>query len=160
MSHADLIARLEALTGPSVWLDCDIHAALVAQIPKGFVRGSSSGSYLMAHASRGRTWSEKVPAYTASLDAAVALVERLKHLHGRKIICTFNAGAQIMGNDADYDPRSLPDNSQTAGWMAHVAFYKPGSSETYGPDGYTHAATPAIALLIATLKALDHSNDR
>lgn len=73
----ELIERLEKATGPNVYLDCDIHAALVAQIPKGYTRGSASGAYLMAHGKGGRTWSEKVPAYTASIDAALSLVEMM-----------------------------------------------------------------------------------
>lgn len=79
-SLADLLARVEAATTENpkllVGLACDIHAELVAAIPKGYERGSSSGRYLMAHGRGGRTWSEEVPGYCSSIDAALALAER------------------------------------------------------------------------------------
>lgn len=139
MSHADLIARMEKLTGPDRLIDQDIYCEL------GLATADENG-ILIAY---------RAPDYSASIDAAVALINQIKHLHGRKVICMFAAGGQITGDDADYDPRSLPDNSQTVGWMAHVAFYEPtGGSKTYGPERYSHATNPAIALLIALLRAL------
>jgi hypothetical protein len=76
----ELIARVEAATGLDaralVGVDCDIHAAFVAKIPKGYVRGSASGSYIIAHHRSGTVWTEKVPPYTSSLDAIVGLIDR------------------------------------------------------------------------------------
>ena len=77
-----LLERLEMATGDSKpfqldMLACDLHAALVAQIPKGFARGSASGRYLIAHAGKGGVWAEEVPPYLTSIDAAVALIGRV-----------------------------------------------------------------------------------
>jgi hypothetical protein len=71
-----LLARVEQASGPNTHLDCDLHAALAAQIPKGYARGSASGSYIIAHHKKGGIWTEKVPPYTASIDAIVELIER------------------------------------------------------------------------------------
>lgn len=79
MSYAEIIEQLENADITNVramaFLNCDIHAAFTV-IPKGYVRGSSSGRYLIAHGSNGRTWSDNVPDYCSSVDAAIALLEK------------------------------------------------------------------------------------
>lgn len=132
---SELIASVEKLTGEdqrlSTYANCDIHALLVAKIPKGYTRGSSSGPYLMAHGRGGKTWRESVPNYLGSHDAAVALKDQV--LPGWE----WQAGDDaILGR--------------------YAAVYR---SSSVGGAGFCEedivaAATTAIALVLATLKAL------
>lgn len=100
------------------------------------------------------------PAITSSIDASVALAEGISHEHGRKLICFFCAGGQLLPHNADetdpdYHPLAKIDNSVTVGWLSHVAFFKPGgASETYGPDRYERGANASLAILAALLSAL------
>lgn len=99
--HTELIARLEALTGPDRKVDAEIGVILHIHPP---------GGGWLSHE------------YTGSIDAAVALCERV--LPGwRYIICPIFAEVK--------------------------------HPEKMMLDRYGHGANPAIALLIATLKALD-----
>lgn len=152
----NLIERCEKATGPDRELDHRIHGAL------GIVNADGYGAYpsyeAWVAASIANRWN--APAYTASIDAAVALAEGLSHRHGMKLICFFCAGAQLMPynadeTDPDYHPLAKIDNSVTVGWMSHVAFYKPyGGSVTYGPDTYSHGSNAPLAIILATLRAL------
>lgn len=120
----EIIERLERLGGEvdetrRAWLaqnlSCDIHAELLNPIPKGYHRISSSGRYLMASNRRGMSWSESVPDYTASLDAAVALVEKV--LPGWRICLEFTKGiaddVYLLG--PEYDSRTGEGASPAVG---------------------------------------------
>jgi hypothetical protein len=151
----DLIERLEKLGGEvdetrRAWLaqnlSCDIHAELLNPIPKGYHRISSSGRYLMASNRRGMSWSESVPDYIASLDAAVALVEKML------------PGWVIAGlSNGTLDPK-YRDVRLYTGWRASLG--RIGAEitpETVGGQDFATgtAPTPAIALLLALLRALE-----
>lgn len=84
---------------------------------------------------RGMSWSESVPGYTASLDAAVALVEKM--LPGWNFTV---ASTKVPG-----DARPWADVASPA-WIA-------GENDAEQGEGY--GATPAIALLIALFRALE-----
>lgn len=117
MSHADLIARLEKLEGP----DCEVDTAIMEIADPSFV-----GS-LLRHADP----------FTASLDAAVALVERvLRPLHP----------CMTVNLRGFFDTASHP-----GWWRAEITW---PSYERVG-----HAPSPAIALLIAALKALQEKHN-
>lgn len=113
-----LIERLEKLEGPDRELDLVLAQTLVPDV------------IVLQHDPDTRT---NVPhtywEYTASLDAAVALVERLGLQWLRKSLNTMTVFR-------------MPSDDKT--WATHF-------EET--------GATPAIALLIATLKALEQQND-
>ncbi len=130
MSHAELIARLEALTGSDREAD-EAIARLTGWSPTGGIPATGAPSHWYSTAFG-------MPAYTASLDAAVALVERV-----------------------------LPEWEWQAGDDAHFgkygAVYQSRSEGGAGlsDDDMVSAATPPIGLLIATLRALqESSNDR
>ena len=109
--HDDLIERLEKATGP----DREIDTAIEELFDPSF-RDST-----LRQATR----------YTASLDAAVALVEKM--LPGWA--CGFDAGSKT--SIAFVDPHDFADRFLGARYTAQ-------------------AATPAIALLIALLRALSN----
>ncbi len=104
--HSDLIAKLEALDGPSREVDGEIATDV-----DGF--------------------DHLVPKYTASLDATVALVERA--LPGS----SWEARRTGFGN------------GQASVWYP---MEQPRPGTTIRAD---HKSSPAIALLIAALKALE-----
>lgn len=148
----ELIERLEKATGPDRELDYEIGLA-TKDIPLHwrFSEGNILSSFDLVRNSECN--------YTASLDAAVALAERVHHAHGRKLICFFCAGGQLTpenadAESADYHPLAKIDNSVTVGWMSHVAFMKNGSGESFGPDRYSHGKTAPIAVCLALLRAL------
>lgn len=141
----ELLERVKAATGPDLDIDLDLARAYWPEAV------DHNKHYPDLDVSR--------EAFTASIDSAVALAERIPALHGRKLICFFCAGAQLLPHNADetdpdFHPRAKLDNSVTAGWMAYVAFYKPGSSETDGPAHYQHHLTAPLAILAALLEAL------
>jgi hypothetical protein len=116
VSYADLIERLEKLEGPDSKANVEIHRAC-------------GQPFVMEYWSESDTTPSEnlsmVPRYTASLDAAVALVGRV-----------------------------LP------GWQWRVSAYQGEVFQRdpeFGQDAFH--ATPAIALLIATLKALEQQHD-
>lgn len=126
-----LIERLEKLKGPSRDLDWRIEKELVRA-------GSFPETALWPPFMVGSKFEKTIPAYTASLDAAVALVERV--LPGwtgivdfggpTKCTATLVGPLREIGEDFDGAPVEIRDDA--------------------GGEG----STPAIALLIATLKAL------
>ncbi|MBP0440641.1 hypothetical protein [Tianweitania sediminis] len=151
-----LIERLAALTGPDRAVDLEILA-----------RVGQSGEWSeddIAYALTDIEGTTMPPAYTASIDAAVALCESVIALQGRKVICFFCAGGQLTPYNAieglpDYHPLAKIDNGVTVGWMAHVAFYNADGSAT-GPERYSHGRTAAIAVCIALLRALQSQEPR
>lgn len=152
---SDIVRRLEESGGPDRDIDADIYiefnipAERVGRLDR---RGGCVGWWPKDAPYESAV---DVPRYTASLDAAIALVERMEHAYGRKIIC-FHAAGQLMAGDMDYDPRARPDNSVTVGWCAHVAFFDSrDANSTFGPDRYSYARTPALAVLTALFRALE-----
>lgn len=167
-----LIERLENADGPSRELDraiqCGVggwhritpshtrnkHGAFIS--PADWIGANSDGSPIL-DSLHGTTMHRDVPAVTASIDSAVALAERVVAMEGRKLICFFCAGGQLTPYNADetspdYHPKAKIDNSVTAGWMAHVAFYN--SDGATGHDDYSHGRTAPLAICLATLRAL------
>lgn len=130
MSYADLIERLEKLEGP----DQDVDAEIAVRV-LGFIKTNRMAKWPgeqpiweFTDPVRNTTgsWSAMVRGYTASLDAAVALVERV--LPGWKWRVSANQG-EVFQRDPEC-----------------------------GQDAFH--ATPAIALLIATLKALSQETSK
>lgn len=165
--YTDIIARLEKAEGPDRELDSEINVLLrimpesgpdwIANFP--VWRSRLDGRIEVVHedGTGGVHWEPKL--FTASLDAAIGLVERQIATEGRKLICFFCAGGQLTPFNADkhspdYHPLAKIDNSVTVGWMAHVAFYC-ADGGTSGPESYSHGRTAPIAILIALFRALE-----
>ena len=133
MTRADLIAALEKAEGPSRELDGDIAemcgvvpAELEAMGVKRSIARRGRGSW---YGAEGAFW--HAPAYTASLDAALTLVP--------------NGWVFTLSTD---DNASFP-NAAAHARCANV----PWASAYVNRVSDAHAATPAIALCIAALKA-------
>ncbi len=132
--HSDLIAKLEALDGPSREVD-----ALIATTIGGFVyekRGRDQKAWYYPSDGGWRrqlysSFADKLPAYTASLDAASAIVER------------------VLPGWSWEARRSGFGNGQASVWNP---MEQPRPGTTIRAD---HKSSPAIALLIAALKALE-----
>lgn len=125
VSYADLIERLEKL-GPSSEVNADILEATGGCAHREteyycIEDGNDYDSGFTCKRCGKDTYGQKVPSYTASIETAVALVERV--LPGWKWRVSANQG-EVFQRDPEC-----------------------------GQDAFH--ATPAIALLIATLKALD-----
>jgi len=122
--HTDLIARLEALTGPDREVDWDIGLNVGGM--KSVRTFGMAGNWFDRCVDE-TSLSVSMPDYTASIDAAVALCERVLPLMTKIVINTYSGGeyhhAEIESDFGDFNGRNSPN--------------------------------PAIALLIATLKALD-----
>lgn len=112
--HSDLIAKLEALDGPSREVDLELTTKFFG------------GREADLHRAHGLHCYD----FTSSLDAAIALVERM--LPGWLIAS--------LGQD---------DGKK---WHAEL---RQGYRTSYSTVALAGAPTPAIALLIATLKALE-----
>lgn len=127
-SLSDLLARVEAATGPDRELD-DSLALASGWHPPGV------DPRLFSNPDTHRLYAHHAPAFTASLDAALALCERV--LPGWRWTL-----------DSESNREGVPRG-------------KPGASvyiDQYDPDAPFHSAeapTPALALLAAMLKALD-----
>lgn len=115
--HADLIRRLEEATGPSKELDREIA---LASYP------NEAGIWIDCD-------------YTASLDAAVALVPE-----GWTWTVTSKKGRAIAHMCADYD-----DDDAPVIWSRRPLGRRPTQAEREA----CYVATPALALVIAALKA-------
>ncbi len=124
--HSDLIAKLEALDGPSREVDRDIATHFGDPWDYGVSwRGWGIGQ-------DGRPIEKPVAfPYTASLDAAIALVGR------------------VLPGWSWEARRSGFGNGQASVWNP---MEQPRPGKTIRAD---HKSSPAIALLIATLKALE-----
>lgn len=138
MSHADLIARLEAAPGPRLELDGMVWCAV-----NGYEYVQWDGAGCAYTDPNAPNWDQGIKhaqasvvrPYTASLDAAVGLVERV--LPG----WFWRVGRTSL----------FPK-----GW-AYISKTHPShcDREDEASCANGRAATPAIALLIATLKALE-----
>ena len=159
MTVSDLIERVTKATGADRELDADIVRTLCPGATVGtYIVGDDADVVFHAQAI-GIPDKAVCPALTSSVDAALSLAEGIRHAFGRKIICMFHAGGQLSAGDMDYDPRALPDNSVTVGWSAHVAFYTDRHlNRTHAPDGYSFGRNPALAIVLATLRAIRSSS--
>lgn len=119
MTRAELVERLEAATGPERIYDHYLFFALEPHLYDEAGRRGLLGDHI-------------VPAYTASIDAAVALVERV--LPGWSWECRAS-GTGDKGQAAVWNPTKRPGRND--------------EQRAY------NCATPAIALCIAALKALE-----
>lgn len=143
--HSDLIAKLEALDGPSRDVD-----ALIATTIGGFVyekRGRDQKAWFYPADGGWRRqlngiFADKLPAYTASLDAAIAIAGRV--LPGweyqRKVTST---GIFIQMVGPEYVRFEFMGSRNP-----HMGASSPVSARNFYRGD-------AIALLIATLKALE-----
>lgn len=157
----DLIERVEKLKGGDRALDADIVRTLCPGATVGTYIQDDDGDVVFHAQALGIENKAVCPAFTKSVDAALALAEGIRHAYGRKIICMFHACGQLSAGDMDYDPRARPDNSVTVGWGAHVAFYTNGAlNETSGYERYWYGDTPALAILLALLRALNQSEGK
>lgn len=162
-----IIERLQNATGPDREIDAQIWLATTPGATRNSLEVKSSKNlwppYTIDETRDAGGRLIIVPAVTASVDAAIALAERIVALEGRKLICFFCAGGQLTPYNADqgspdYHPKAKIDNSVTAGWMAHVAFYnKDGTS--VGCRDYCHGRTAALAICLATFRALQSKGE-
>lgn len=127
---SELIARVEGATGPNYALECDLFEAL--DVPKEWF-GSKVVSHFLRNGHFGFNTADgfmhldciKPPPYTASLDAALALAER--------VLPGWKWGVTGGGAPADallYEP-------VLGGWRHSIR---------------TEAPTPALALVLAVLR--------
>lgn len=136
----DLIAKLEAATGPDREADCEIWAiargldlewqgtTLVAG-DEGVIGWIDPGQHSRNfHTNRSATAPGSIPTYTASLDAIVALIER--KLPGKVGDLVHDARAAVSRDHA-----------------LHIRFWKPDTDGSY-------TTALALALCIALLSAL------
>lgn len=127
----DIISRLEKADGPSRELDADIaHIDGVPCQSRRDRNGKSKGRQWMVDSFGGvQTWAGNPPAYTASLDAAISLTEKMLP----------EAGWQGGGNLPEEDGRI-------------VAIFQLWFDD--GVGGMSTHKVPAIALLLALFTAL------
>lgn len=141
MSHEALIARLEALIGSDRELDAEIDVALFGgeTIWKtaNYTMESYPASRRPSATHIGGFANEHVPSYTASLDAAVALVERV-----------LPGWTYLLNNDGVRKDRACMADLFPPNWPLGKNYEA------------THRQMP-IAICIATLLALqENSNER
>lgn len=145
---SDLISRIEGATECNerrlAGLACDIHHRLLAPTPRGYMRGSASGRYLMFHKNRGHgTQSVTVPDYLGSLDAALALTERvLPGWFAIYLSAEFSGGADRT-------------------WSSVTGEYR--CTLARAKDSYVQveavASSLALALVLATLRSLEQKGE-
>lgn len=130
-----LLERVEKAEGPDREIDAEIWLALVPGTTRkqwSYIH-KASGKECFVDETRDATHALiNVPSYTASIDAAVALVEKL--LPGWRLMVTTPGGAYLMSSD-----------------------FEPAEEEWGEPKGFTCAAdakSPALALIAALLRAL------
>jgi len=101
-----LIDRLSKLDGPNRRLDHEIHILFfVADDKKDTVEWNHFGSYSWSP-SPDHVMIDKVPSYTASVDAAIALAERV--LPGWKWYAgNWNVHAAVLSPDRNNDQRAV-----------------------------------------------------
>ena len=143
--HAEIIKRLEGLTGPEREVDADIYIALhipAERVGKIDRLGGCVGWWPKDGPSESAI---DVTCYTASLDAAVALVERV--LPGAEIgLCDIHSDFRQPG-----EARHIAEVMHDLTWVTYDGFPEPN----YQTTGSGKANSRAIALLIALFRALD-----
>jgi len=151
MSHADLIEKLEKLEGPDREADCQIGVAVDGFVTeerpyKGVIycRLDPDGTFTCP----GQGADMLVPRYTASLDAAVALVERV--LPGCDICLQ-----DIRADFRDGEARHIAEVMHDLRWVMDEGFPEP----TYLTKGSGQSNSRPIALLIAALLALQENSN-
>lgn len=135
MTLSDLIARVEAATGPDRETDGMIWCAANDYQ---FLEWDGDGCRYRA-VSDGWFDSHHIPSYTASLDAAIGLVERV--LPGWVWNVSSTGTAWLMD----------PNNNEE--------FYDASGCETL-PIRPKKPLTPPIALLLALLRSLQHQGEQ
>lgn len=131
---AGLLARVEKAEGPDREIDCLIYEWQNPKLTpdmRGMYYGEPSGEYFTLEGS----W--RAITYTASLDAALALCERV--LPG-----------WVVMNLCEWEDDKLRAQGP---WMGQLK-ERGVLSERPNPATCMHAATPALALLAAMLRAL------
>lgn len=126
-----LLADVEGARGPDRLLDARVGSLLLPHGARHCLPNEMCPGQVLQHFPRGRMNVWTTPSYTASLDAALALVERV--LPGWR--------------------RCLEEVEPGARWWAGV---KPPDDTTsgYRGDRFAYAPTPALALCAALLRAL------
>ncbi len=131
----ELLARIEAATGPDRELDGDLHNVLFGTA---YVRSAGSVSgFMTSETDNGNPYVER---YTASIDAALALVERM--LPG------YRWGVSAVGIKRGTHPDGKA--AYVDGFRAHVT----ESSPLRPMPSTADAPTAPLAILAALLKAL------
>ncbi len=142
---SDLITRLSTLDAPDREVDAEI-AVLFSGDPDAVVIASEEGS-IFTHKpgwyATGDDRSHNAPAYTASVDAAIALAERI--FPGCDIE-TSDVHADFRGPQ---EPRHIADLSSDLVWEKYEGYPEP----VYRVRGTGQSNIRAIALLIALLRA-------
>jgi len=139
----ELLEKIEAATGP----DREIDTAIWLQMTPGATR--SQWSYI--HKASGRecfvdeTRDETrrlitTPAYTASIDAAVGLVERM-----------------LPGRDVNLEIGNVGPDRVTDAYISGADGY---FEEPKTPDAHGYGLTPALALCAALIRALIEQENR
>lgn len=140
VSYEDIRRRLAEATGPDRELDHLIHSVLVEPVgtiirnPKRF-----GGAFICADVT--------APSYTASLDAALALVK--EKLPGWSWNISKIAGVPT---------RTIKD-CEARIWLPSYLAELPNAKRWPVESSFTDAATPALAVLSALFAALEASHD-
>lgn len=129
----ELIARLEAATGPDRVLDRDLYALLEDAELRPWRPGARKCWWYARGSDRVLQCSDGTALYTASIDAALALVERV--LPGWLVSIMIGHGKAV----------------------AHVRDKSILAPDKIEGDGY--AVTPALAVLLALLRAVEAEKD-
>ena len=167
MSYSEIIERLENATGPDRSLDVLVYVAcgfgsIMEQHGNHYnplradgrrqlhsFIGEEKGPYQPNEAedvSGMVGWDVfTVPPFTASLDAAIALVERM--LPGCEITMTDTHGDFL----SEHEPRHSADIMRGLIWSSHDGFPQPD----YETQADASSATRPLALIIAMFRALE-----
>lgn len=134
----ELIERLEKAEAGSRELDGAVwYAAFEPDVEHGclHVEQTEQGPREVLTCELGSKWADDVGPYTTSLDAALALAERVLPDHD------WSVGCLPVSDDADHEEH------HHFGALLYSRYTKPY-------DALGHGATPALALCIAILRAL------
>ena len=150
----ELIAALEKATGPDRWCDANIHVMAHGQTIEIFGGNIvSNGHCVIGWLDPGKVnvnfttsgIGEKIPRYTASIDAAVALVERV--LPG----WTWDIG----GCPEDFlTDKDKPFNAALMGPVSYAVIDREVGEEPVYDTAHASAPTAPLAICLAALLAL------
>lgn len=143
MTYSDIIKRLEEATGPDRELDARIFCAannmiweIDGQRVVGIDRDDGNNWETIGYVDPGKyslnftTYREDIPTYTSSLDATIAIVERM--LPGWR--------------------KAIGENVHTGYWQGRV--YRLRDDDIFERYG-CHGTSPQLAMLIAMFRALE-----